>query len=331
MKVDQKNTKILFITPSRIGDTVLCTGILDYFLKKYKNLKITVATPTITSTLFNDLPNLEEIVIWDKKPYKLHWLDLWLKTHNVVWDFVVDMRGSTFSLLLKSGKKIVWQQEKNSNSHKILQIKEILKKNKIDWLPDPKIWFNDKTKKTASKIIRDEEKVLALAPSANWIGKQWKIENFIDLANKFLKNFPDWKIAVFGASQEKNITDQLVNVLPKNNCIDTVDRGFSLLDIACLINRCKIFLGNDSGLMHISAALNVPTIGLFGPSNEAIYSPWQNKKCKFKHQFIRYHKNFSDFSNNIKVDYKTRSECYMDNISIAMAYDAISQALVTIE
>jgi heptosyltransferase III len=327
MKSRQENTKILFITPSRIGDTVLCTGILEYFLKKYKNLKITIATPSITSTLFNDLPNLEKVIIWDKKPYKLHWLDLWLQTYKLKWDFIVDMRGSTFSLLLKSGKKIVWQQKKNSNFHKILQIKEILKKNKIDWLPDSKIWFNDKTKKMASKIIKGEDKVLALAPSANWIGKQWKIENFIDLANKFIKNFPDWKIAVFGAAQEKNITDQLVNAIPQDNCIDTVDRGLSLLDISCLISRCKIFLGNDSGLMHISAALNVSTLGLFGPSNDLIYSPWQNKDCKFQHRVIRHHKNFLEFSTNIKVDYKTRSKCYMNDISVSMVYETLLKAL----
>ncbi|MHB8528837.1 MAG: glycosyltransferase family 9 protein, partial [Caulobacteraceae bacterium] len=38
--------------------------------------------------------------------------------------------------------------------------------------------------------------------------------------------------------------------------------------------RARLFIGNDSGLMHLAAASGTPTLGLFGPSDEALYAPW---------------------------------------------------------
>ncbi|MED6311825.1 MAG: glycosyltransferase family 9 protein, partial [Pseudomonadota bacterium] len=53
-----------------------------------------------------------------------------------------------------------------------------------------------------------------------------------------------------------------------------------LSDVAHLLSRCDFFVGNDSGLMHMSAALGVPTLGLFGPSRTEQYAPW-GPKCGY--------------------------------------------------
>ena len=45
-------------------------------------------------------------------------------------------------------------------------------------------------------------------------------------------------------------------------------------ETAAFLKKCKVFVGNDSGLMHMSAALGVPTLGLFGPSMPEHYGPW---------------------------------------------------------
>ena len=50
--------------------------------------------------------------------------------------------------------------------------------------------------------------------------------------------------------------------------------GYDLLTAAACLKQCQLFVGNDSGLMHLSAALGTPTLGLFGPGYEHIYGPW---------------------------------------------------------
>ena len=43
------------------------------------------------------------------------------------------------------------------------------------------------------------------------------------------------------------------------------------------MKKCDMFIGNDSGLMHLAASAMIPTVGLFGPSDSIKYSPWGNK------------------------------------------------------
>jgi ADP-heptose:LPS heptosyltransferase len=47
-----------------------------------------------------------------------------------------------------------------------------------------------------------------------------------------------------------------------------------LLTAAAVLSRCALFIGNDTGLMHIAAAVGTPTLGLFGPSPVEHYAPW---------------------------------------------------------
>ena len=51
-----------------------------------------------------------------------------------------------------------------------------------------------------------------------------------------------------------------------------------MLEIYACFERCDLYIGNDSGLMHLAAASGVPTLGLFGPSKELLYAPW-GEKC----------------------------------------------------
>jgi ADP-heptose:LPS heptosyltransferase len=47
-----------------------------------------------------------------------------------------------------------------------------------------------------------------------------------------------------------------------------------LLEIYACLERAALYVGNDSGLMHLAAAAGIPTLGLFGPSREDLYAPW---------------------------------------------------------
>jgi ADP-heptose:LPS heptosyltransferase len=61
--------------------------------------------------------------------------------------------------------------------------------------------------------------------------------------------------------------------VPQGRCIDLAGRIDLLTASACL-ERCALYVGNDSGLMHIAAAAGIPTLGLFGPSRDERYGPW---------------------------------------------------------
>ncbi len=65
----------------------------------------------------------------------------------------------------------------------------------------------------------------------------------------------------------------MLRLIPSERRIDLIGR-VDLLTAYAVLRRCSLFVGNDSGLMHIAAAAGTPTLGLFGPSRERHYAPW---------------------------------------------------------
>ena len=89
------------------------------------------------------------------------------------------------------------------------------------------------------------------------------------------KNFKDLVFIIVGSKKEENtylnrISDQLKDLLIINLM------GESITTTAAYMKKSNLFIGNDSGLMHLSVASNLKTIALFGPTNDKVYGPYGN-------------------------------------------------------
>ena len=80
---------ILFIGPTRIGDTILASSIINFLIDQNKKSKFTVVTSPFSKDLYEKMPNLEKIIVINKKKYGLHWLNIWRSCIFKKWDFVV--------------------------------------------------------------------------------------------------------------------------------------------------------------------------------------------------------------------------------------------------
>ena len=121
----------------------------------------------------------------------------------------------------------------------------------------------------------DDRRVLALAPTANWPAKQWPIDRFAGLAAGLTEPggaLAGASIAISAAAHERAQAEPLLREFPGDEVIDLI--GCDLLTTAACFARASLFVGNDSGLMHLAAAAGAPTLGLFGPTNERRYAPW---------------------------------------------------------
>jgi ADP-heptose:LPS heptosyltransferase len=81
------------------------------------------------------------------------------------------------------------------------------------------------------------------------------------------------RILVAGGPAERAAALPLIKAFDSDDVIDLVDRT-DLLTLAACIGKAELFIGNDSGLMHLSAAVGTTTLGLFGPSRDDHYRPW---------------------------------------------------------
>ncbi len=264
-----KNKKLLFITSNRLGDAVLSTGILNAAIERFKPDSISIACGPIPAPLFTGVPSLTEIITLDKKEKGLHWLKLWARVVGQRWDVVVDVRNSLVSYLIFANHRFHFIQRR-SDIHKTLQIAEMMGLTKA---PAGKIFLTKNVVDEAARLLPTQP-ILALCPTANWGPKQWPAENFLRAAQQLLSGkLVGASVAIFGAENERAQSEELIRELSKQyKVIDLVGKTDPLLAAACL-QRCALCIANDSGLMHIAAAIGTPTLGLFGPSFDVEYAP----------------------------------------------------------
>ena len=262
--------RLLFVSANRIGDALLTTGLLAHLIDRYPGARVTVACGPAAAGLFTAVPGLEELILLTKERFARHWLRLWLRTVGRRWDMVVDLRGSSLGWFLLARERRRWRS--GWPGSRVAQLARVLD---LDAPAQPRLWTRPEHEAAARRLVPDGLPVLALGPTANFAGKQWPVGRFAELADRLTRAggaLAGAHVAVFAAPHERSQAQRLLDMLPAERLIDAVDTG-DLLTVYAALKRCRLYVGNDSGLMHIAAASGVPTVGLFGPSPPALYAP----------------------------------------------------------
>ncbi|MDY0028809.1 MAG: glycosyltransferase family 9 protein [Pseudobdellovibrionaceae bacterium] len=310
--------KILFITSSRIGDAVLSNGILNYLLTKYPDSRLTVACGPLVVSLYEGVPQLEQIISMKKQSWNRHWIGLWKVVGLKRWDIVVDLRDSAVSRMIFAKHRYILSHKINKSAHKSQQNAFVLG---ISEPPATRMWFSKAQQEKAVSLIPDgQAPVLGIGPTANWIGKTWPVANFKELTARLLSQegpFAGWRVAVFAAPGEEGPARQLLDSLPEGVGLDLIAKGTPGEAAACLA-RCRFYIGNDSGLMHAAAAAGVPTLGLFGASYPEIYAPFG--ACA---TYVRTPETFDELTAYEGYSSKTLTQSLMGSLSVDAVYKAV--------
>jgi ADP-heptose:LPS heptosyltransferase len=265
--------RILFVTSNRIGDAVLSTGLVAHLLATRPGARLTIACGPVAAPLFQAMPGLDRIHVLAKRPLAGHWLALWRAAVAVRWDLVVDLRASALAWTLWAAERRVFEPS-HAPVHRVRQLARLfgLEENP----PAPRIWLAAGHHAAAAGLIPPGPPVLAVGPTANWAGKEWPADRFVELIRRLTAPagpLPGARVAALGGPGERSGAAPVLDALPPDRRIDLVGTVDLLVAAACLA-RARIYVGNDSGLMHLAAASGIPTLGLFGPSREQLYAPW---------------------------------------------------------
>ena len=264
--------QVLFITANRLGDAVLSTGLLAHLIKAYGGADITVACGPLPAPLFQPAPGVKRVISMTKKRFGGHWLALWRECVAYRWDVVVDLRDSPASRLVRARARYVWRRAE-AGAHKVEEYAHVLG---LVPPPAPKLWLDDKARQAAARLVPGGDPVLAIGPAANSRRKEWRAANFVRLAERLTVSdgiLPGARVAVVAAANEHDQADPVLHAMTSERRIDLIGRVDPLVAAACLA-RCHFYVGNDSGVMHMAAALGIPTLGLFGPGRPEVYGPW---------------------------------------------------------
>ena len=276
--------QILFVVPSPLGDALLTTGVLNYLVEKHPEAEVTVLCSKVNQSLFRAAPQVVRRVPIEKQRFGLHWLRAYLSLLGKQWEVVADFRNVAIFRLLPA-KTRFHAAKRNFTQHKVEQNAEAA------GIPpqDPRLWIDDAARSRAASLLPEEVPLIGFGPMSSSPFKEWPPERFAALAGRLTGEhgaLPGASIVVFGTEAERSRADKLFELLPSQRTIDLMGKTDPLEAAACLA-RLSLFIGNDSGPMHIAAATGTPTLGLFGTGWPAVYRPWGRKTTFVAHHLGR--------------------------------------------
>jgi ADP-heptose:LPS heptosyltransferase len=267
--------RVLFITNGCVGDAVLTSGLLRRLVECEPEAHFTIVAGPVAAQLFSDTPRLEQLIALRRRRYKLHWLDLWRQVRGRPWKVVIDMRGSGLAYLLSAKRRRVYrpapQRSGSPPLHKVLEAARVI--GSLDRPPPPYLYTSAAREARADDLVGSERPILAIAPAAGWPPKTWPAERFAQTAVQLLDGpLAGGRALLTGGPRDSLACEFIRSALPPDRVIDLV--GLDLLTTYACLKRARLFIGNDSGLMHLSASSGAPTLGLFGPTDDRAYRPW---------------------------------------------------------
>lgn len=150
-------------------------------------------------------------------------------------------------------------------------------------IPATKIYLTDEERAAGTDFAKQIKRYPLIGIHAgtstfkNHAHRRWPKENFVQLINQL----PDAHFVLFGALDEIKI-NQEIKASADNSERVTICTGKTIREVAAIIGELDLFVSNDSGLMHIAAAMDTPTVSILGPTNPNFIYPWH-----VKHSIVR--------------------------------------------
>ena len=276
--------KVLVIQPKiGMGDMVIYLPYIHAISKKYQSaVSILVKENSRANQLLAEDKHIKEILILDRTKnnsgahdglsgfFKLS-KDLKLKKYDKVFIFNSSLR--YFLIAKMAGIKNISQYPLFRKKDNIVTSAKIFTENELGEIvsTEPELIINKNRVNQAKQKFSSQFSHVVLGISASGFSKRWDIKNFINLCIDINKRTPS-KFYLAAGNNDKDLVDQFVNSELSNNCISFKDLKIS--ETLPIIKNCNLYIGNDTGWLHISSALGIKCLALFMDSPVQAYGKY---------------------------------------------------------
>jgi ADP-heptose:LPS heptosyltransferase len=205
----------------------------------------------------------------------------------------------------------------NEKDHKLLQLQSFIGSPKE---LNPTIWAEEKKYININEEKKIKNQYICIAPISNSVVKDWPISRYLTLFENDL--FKNYDIILLGATSDKEELENINQLIEiSNKPVNNLINNANMIETFFILKKAALFLGSDSSNMHLAVAANIPTIGLFGPTDEKLYGPLGKNNLS-----LRGDKSFSQIVN--QIDYKSgKIKSYLDDLSVTKVYKEIERIL----
>ena len=130
--------------------------------------------------------------------------------------------------------------------------------------------------------IQSNTPFIGVLHDARWESKCWPEQFFIDTLKELFRQRPELKAVVLGAPSSINSANTITSAFENTGHVFNLAGKTSITELAEVLRKSRGIIANDSGPMHIAAAVGVPVFGLFGPTNPERTGPYGNNHLILK-------------------------------------------------
>ena len=288
--------RVLLVRLRSIGDTGLATPSLFALKRFLPDVKVDILVEDWVAPLLDNHPHVDNVVVLERGGFMTR-ARVARELRAAKYDVVYNLHGGTTATFLtratgaryRVGFKtyqyaqlhnhqapsplLLWGQQK---AHSVEQQLALLGWTGVPVTDRPRtqLGISQKATQTVNNLLAEtgltEQKIALIHPAAAFATKQWAVENFARIA-EFLTDRGFAPVAI-AAPNEKALLEKLCSQASVK--ITTLD--LPLPEVTALAARSELFVGNDSGIAHIAAAVGTPAVVIFGSSNIAHWRPWNS-------------------------------------------------------
>ncbi len=296
----QAPKKVLIVRLSSIGDVLLTTPTIRLLKNKFPDSQIDFVIKKRFAELLKHHPSISHLYHYDKYDEANSLRTIKQQIRNQNYDLIIDLHKNfrSYYLTTGSGAKDIVRYNKGV-IQRFLMVKFKLKLSRTivpiyqRYLNNLKrfeikydgkgldIFFDEKVERRSfdkcSNFLNDlSGLIIGIAPGAKHATKRWTAEGFSTVINFFVSN-KNARIILFGGDADREIVKSFS--IQKHQLVLNTIGELSLLEAAALMNYCDLVLTNDSGLMHIAAALKKKVVAIFGSTTEELgFFPYLNEQ-----------------------------------------------------
>ncbi len=298
---------ILIIALSGIGDALMFTPALQRLKEEFPSANIdALVMYNGVKDIYEKLPQLSKVLHFDflkstkldSLRYVLNLRNKYQATVNVypsnrrVYNIIGRLIGAENRVAVKYLRKDfanfgflnTSQIEEDDNLHNVeenIRLVEKLIGKKINNIPPLLLNLQNDDEEFAhgflkEKSIQKNDLLIGFHPGCsslkNHDKRRWELTKFAELGKRLIDKF-NAKILIFGGGEEEVLKEMIIAEIGSPNAHAV--NAFKLTNTAAVINRCNLFITNDSSLMHVASALKLNVIAIIGPTNTNYIRPWQ--------------------------------------------------------
>ncbi len=288
---------ILILKLSSLGDVVHTLPLVNVLRREYPDTHIGWAIEKRFSALIENHPSLDEVIVFERERslFKsfLSLIRLIRKIRGKKYEIIIDLQGNLkggiITLLSNCHKRMGFEKGssrvetistfftnckvREEGSHIIernlgfareleAEVADISFKVPVDESADRYVDEFLKSRNVCDKTI------VIMHPGVTWETKKWPVENYAQLSEKIVKNFPGTAVVITAGEGE----EKLVGKYCMGDIV--IADGMDLSQLVGLLDRCELFIGSDTGPLHLAVALGKRVIGLYGPTDPVRNGPY---------------------------------------------------------